>query len=104
MRAEPIPESVVRLLWDVDWSAIDLDRDRAFVFERVMTRGTWEAMLWLRSRYSRDAIADFVRAEGVRKLPPRDLAYWALLTDVDVPASSGGGRPASSRLGEAPPG
>jgi hypothetical protein len=81
------------LLWDVDPASLDFDRDRALIFERVMTRGTWEAMTWLRARYSREAIADFVTKEGTRRLAPRDLAYWALVSGCEVAAAAGGGRP-----------
>jgi hypothetical protein len=91
-----IPEAVARLLWDVDLAAFDADRDRALVFERVMSRGTWEAMKWLRQRYPVAALADFVRTRGPRVLSPRDLAYWALICDVTVPGAehdAGGGRP-----------
>jgi hypothetical protein len=90
---EPAPRSVLGLLWDVDPATLDLDRDRALVFERVMTRGTWEAMQWLRRRYSREALTAFLEAEGARRLTPRDLAYWGLVAGCDAAASPGGGRP-----------
>ncbi|HEX3769725.1 MAG TPA: hypothetical protein VHV30_02615 [Polyangiaceae bacterium] len=97
MAAEVLPDSVARLLWDVDVSALDLARDRALILERVMSRGTWEAMKWLRRRYAKAVLADFVRQEGARVLSPRDLAYWALVCDVEIGATSspdvGGGRP-----------
>jgi len=87
------PATVLGLLWDVDPASFDFDRDRALVFERVMTRGTWEAMTWLRSRYSREALAAFVASEGPRRLPPRDLAYWGLVSECEVTAGPGGARP-----------
>lgn len=90
--AERAPPSVLRLLWDVDPSTIDLDRDRALIFERVMTRGTWDAMQWLRARYSREAMAAFLTSPAARRLPPRDLAYWALVSDVQIEAKPGGAR------------
>ena len=85
----------MRLLWDVDRATFDFDRDRAFVFERVMSRGTLVAMKWLRARYPREALAAFVRERGPRVLAPRDLAYWALVCDVEMAPSPdpGGGRP-----------
>ena len=89
----PLPEFVSRLLWDVDPTRIDLDRDAALIFERVMTRGTWDAMKWLRARYSREVLASFVRGEGARRLSPRDLAYWALVCGLDANVGVGGGRP-----------
>jgi hypothetical protein len=89
----PLPEFVSRLLWDVDPSRIDLQRDAGLIFERIMSRGSWDAMNWLRARYSRDEIASFVRKEGARRLSPRDLAYWALVSGVDAEVGAGGGRP-----------
>jgi hypothetical protein len=88
-----LPESVARLLWDVDSTRIDLHRDAALILERVMARGSWDAMKWLRAQYSREEIAAFVRGEGARKLSPRDLAYWALVCGVDTVVGAGGGRP-----------
>jgi hypothetical protein len=91
---EPIPDAVARLLWDVDAARLDFDRDRGLVIERVMSRGTWEAMQWLRRRYSKVVLAEFVRSRGARVLAPRDLAYWSLVCDVDIgQAGPGGGRP-----------
>jgi len=91
-----LPEAVARLLWDVDVEHLDLDLDRVLVFERVMTRGTWEAMKWLRRRYPETLIAEFIRARGRRLLSPRDLAYWSLVCNVNDVAPNddvGGGRP-----------
>jgi hypothetical protein len=96
VNATELPPFVARLLWDVDVQEIDIDRDRALVIERVMTRGTWEAMKWLRNRYSVEVLADFIRSRGRRLLAPRDLAYWALVCNVDDIArvdDVGGGRP-----------
>ena len=90
---EALPACVTRLLWDLDPAHIDPDRDRALIFERVMGRGTWEAMGWLRARYPKEVLADFVREQGPRKLTPRDLAYWSLVCDVEAAAATGGGRP-----------
>jgi hypothetical protein len=88
-----VPAAVLRLFWDVDPAAIDLDAHRDFVFERVMSRGSWEAMCWLRQRYPVEALAAFVSRDGRSKLSPRDLAYWSLVCGVDTPSEPGGGRP-----------
>jgi hypothetical protein len=54
----------------VDVRQIDLERDWALVLERVMTRGTWEAMKGLRYRYPAEVLADFIRTRGRRLLAP----------------------------------
>lgn len=93
MPPEPVPASVRRLFWDVDPDAVDLDRHRDYVLERVMARGTWDAMRWLRATYDTREIADFLGRKGGR-LTPRDRAYWSLVTRAALPQAPGGGRPA----------
>jgi hypothetical protein len=87
-----IPAVVGRLLWDVDPGSIDIDRHSAYVMERVMTRGTWEAMQWLLATYAIETIRAFVE-EAQSTLPPNVLAFWALVSDAKVTVRAGGGRP-----------
>lgn len=89
-----VPACLLTLLWDVEPDALDLERDRSLVIERVMARGGWDAMQWLRARYSKEVLADFVRCRASRCLAPRELAYWSLVCGVDLPQRPGGGRPA----------
>lgn len=96
-RAEQIPDAVARLLWDLDVATVDPDLHRAVIFERVMSRGTWEAMCWLRGRYTREQIGAYVLGEGARRVPPRDLAYWALVAGVEPPPSTSGEQTSPSR-------
>ena len=87
------PPCVASVLWDVDRVSLDVERDAEFLMERVMVRGTWDAMRWLRATYSREALSAFLVSRGVRVLAPRELAYWALVTDTALPVATGGGRP-----------
>ena len=50
--------------------------------ERIMTRGSWKAMHWLRDTYSTQQIKTFLINKGVNVLPPRELNYWLLLTNT----------------------
>ena len=87
-----IPEAFHSLFWDVDPRAIRLPDHADYVVERVMSRGTWDAMRWLRETFTRDELASFLRRKG-RRLAPRERAYWALVLGVDLPQEQGGGRP-----------
>ena len=89
-----LPGDVATLFWDVDPARVDLGPHRDYVMERVMVRGTWEAMRWLRRTYPAHELADFLRRKGERALPPRERAYWALVAGCELPAARGGGRPA----------
>jgi hypothetical protein len=81
------------LFWDVDPDAVDLERHRDYVMERVMTRGSWEAMRWLRRAYSLQEMSDFLGRKANR-LTARDRAYWSLVVGHPLPQAPGGGRPA----------
>jgi hypothetical protein len=92
MVARGIPEEFERLFWGVDPTAIDLDRHKDFVIERVMSRGSWRAMRWLRSVYATEVLASTLRTIQSR-LAPRDVAYWSLVTRAGVAPTPGGARP-----------
>lgn len=87
------PPAVERLFWDVDPSTVDLGAHRDYVMERVMNRGSWEAMQWLQRAYPAATIRDYVQTRGATTLTPQVLAYWALVSDADVDVPTGGGRP-----------
>lgn len=89
---EGLPNAVRALFWETDPDRVDLDAHCDYVLERVMARGDWAAMKWLRGRYPVDTLADFVRRKGCR-LAPRERAYWALISGVRVTVGPGGGRP-----------
>ena len=89
---DALPDDVRTLFWDTDPAGVDLERHRDYVMERVMARGGWVAMRWLRRTYSREQLSDFLVRKG-SGLAPRERAYWALIAGIDLPAGRGGARP-----------
>ncbi|HEY4180402.1 MAG TPA: hypothetical protein VGM90_26345 [Kofleriaceae bacterium] len=87
------PAPVERLFWDVDPASLDLQEHVAYVMERVMVRGTWAAMKWLLAAYPAVTIRKFLESSRGRALPPEVIAFWALMSDANVPIERGGGRP-----------
>lgn len=49
-------------------------------------------MRWLRQAFDHAALHEFVVRRGRERLAPRELAYWALICDVDMEQRTGGGR------------
>jgi hypothetical protein len=94
--AAELPANVARLFWDTDPEQVDLRAHRDYVMERVMSRGSWSAMRWLRDTYSTDEMADFLVRKGHR-IAPHDLAYWSLIEGIERPTARGGGRPPWTR-------
>jgi hypothetical protein len=87
-----LPPDVARLFWDIDPEQIDLRRHVDYVMERVMSRGGWVAMRWLRETYSPEEIGEFLLRKGTR-LAPRELAYWSLIAGMKISPPRGGARP-----------
>jgi hypothetical protein len=90
--AQPLPEEIQKLFWEVDPTSVDPARHADYVMERVMSRGDWQAMAWLRRTYSQLELGEFLKRRGQR-LAPRDLAYWCIAAGVKLPIGPGGGRP-----------
>jgi hypothetical protein len=86
------PDEVRRLFWDVDPASVELQLHRDYVMQRIMTRGGWVAMTWLRATYSVAELAEFLGRKGMG-LPPRERAYWGLIAGVPLASGPGGSRP-----------
>ncbi len=61
-----------------------------------MSRGTLEAMRWLRATYSVGQLADYLQRRGDR-IAPRDRAYWRLIVGLPREQAVGGARPPWNR-------
>ena len=84
-----IPSEHHWLFWDGDPEQL-VTGD--YVLERVMTRGDWAAMRWLIATTTVEQRADFLQRRGDR-LPPRERAFWCLVSGLPNDAGPGGGRP-----------
>lgn len=89
-----IPEALHELFWDGDPLVVRLPGHADYVIERVMTRGGWHAMCWLRRTFPPEVLAEFLSRKAAR-LPARERAYWQLIvTGIRAAEQRGGGRPA----------
>ncbi|MFZ9889168.1 MAG: DUF6922 domain-containing protein [Myxococcota bacterium] len=88
-----LPPEIVRLFWDTDVATVDLAAHRDYVCERIMTRGGWAAMRWLKAQYTKEELREFLARRGHR-IAPRERAYWSLVAGLpEVEQATGGGRP-----------
>ncbi len=62
------------VIWDVDLSTLDEDRNAAFIVRRVLESGRPDQVSWLFRRYGEARVAAF--AQGDRALPVRDRKAW----------------------------
>jgi len=87
-RAEPPPAipawpaEVRALFWDCDPDGITLERHADFVLGRVLSRGDWKAVRWLRGTVGDEAVADYLARTSGRLLSPRQLRLWETILDL----------------------
>ena len=76
------PEFVFPLFWEYEPGTIDIVRHADLIIGRIMERGTWASMSWLRETYPVKKLVSFLEKRGRRILPPRELNYWALMSGI----------------------
>jgi hypothetical protein len=86
--ASELPSTVSDLLWDVAPAELRLPRHRDFLIGRILARGRWAAVTWLRRELSDAAIAKYLERTRGRLLSPRQLRFWGLVLGLDDDAVS----------------
>ena len=66
-----IPEFLHPLFWEYNPEEIDIMRHSDSIMARIMERGAWDAMRWLRKTYKTAEITSFLERRGRRILPLR---------------------------------
>ena len=77
-----IPESLFSLFWEYEPEKIDTYQHASLIMSRIMERGRWTDMVWLLNTYSRNELVDFLEKRGKNILPPRELNYWAFISNL----------------------
>jgi hypothetical protein len=86
--AADLPSAVSVLLWDVAPAELRLPQHRDFLIGRILARGTWAAVEWLRRELTDAAIAQYLQRTRGRLLSPRQLRFWELVLGLDDDAVS----------------
>jgi hypothetical protein len=77
-----LPEFVVSLFQEYKPGSLDIDAHADLIVERIMERGSFASMGWLKKTYPRQQLVSFLERRGKRVLPARELNYWALVCGV----------------------
>lgn len=80
-----LPPSLYTFFWEYDPETLDVRKFSTFIIERLMERGSWEAMQWLLASFSRQQRFDYLQTRGRKILSPKVLNYWAIMSDVPDP-------------------
>lgn len=77
-----LPDELRSLFWDCDSSAVSLEANLSFVIRRVLDRGTWDEITWLRKTVGDSAIRDWFLNKRGGGLDPPKLRFWGLILDL----------------------
>ena len=79
---EPLPKSLKAYFWDYPFSKLSLNTDRDLIIRRLLSSGSWEAVLWVRKKIGDESLKKWLIAHQGRGLSPRQLRFWGLVLDL----------------------
>ena len=77
-----IPEHLRPFFWDVNVDTFQPEAHPEYTIARVLDLGDADAVVWLKTRFTEDAIKDVIRRD--RRLTPRSANYWALIYQIPL--------------------
>lgn len=79
---QPLPDFLGNLFWEHDFADLDRREDHDLIVGRILTRGSWDAVSWLRREKGEEAIRQWIERTRGRALDRRRLRYWQLVLDL----------------------
>lgn len=79
---EPLPKSLKPYFWDYSFSKLSLETDRDLIIRRVLSTGSWEAVIWLKKKIGNRNLKEWLITHQGRGLSPRQLRYWGLVLNL----------------------
>jgi hypothetical protein len=67
------------LFWNVDFGALEVERDADFILERVLERGRLVDVRWAIETYGLPRIRRFFRSAAHRELSARTVQLWRVV-------------------------
>ena len=77
-----LPKRLRNLFWDCDFDTVTWQKHRNFIIRRVLDRGDWEAIQWLRAAAGDEAMRQWFLEKRGGGLDPRKLRFWELILDL----------------------
>ncbi|MCI0652628.1 MAG: hypothetical protein L0Z55_12185 [Planctomycetes bacterium] len=81
MTAAPrvLPERLRRYFWEHDWKQVSWEKHRDFIVERIIARGDWESIRWIRSHAGDEVVREVILRTHGRSLTRPQLRFWELI-------------------------
>lgn len=77
-----IPKSLKGVLWSADISKMDLERDRAYIVNQVLSYGTLDEIRWLMRTYGEKIVREVFLNQPIKVYTPSAFRFSQLLLNV----------------------
>jgi hypothetical protein len=80
----PLPENLRPYFWDYPCAELSLKTDENLIIRRILTNGSWDSVLWLRSQVGDHTLKEWLMSHRGRGLSARQLRFWGLILDLPI--------------------
>jgi hypothetical protein len=77
-----LPAHLDHLFWEYDVEKLRWPSDRNLVIAKILERGTWDDIRWLRSAVSDEVLYRWLLRSRGRGLSPPQMRYWQLILNL----------------------
>jgi len=78
-RPARLPAKLRRFFWEYNFRELSWEEDRDLIVAKILSRGGWESITWLRSQMDARELRDWILHRQGRGLSPRQLRFWELV-------------------------
>ena len=77
-----LPEHFRQYFWDCDFNTVTWRKNKADIVLRVLVRGTWDDVKWVREKAGDKWLREWLVARKGRALERPDLRFWGLILRI----------------------
>jgi len=77
-----LPKNLYKFFWDYPPGKLSWEADQDLIIRRILTTGSWKAIVWLRKQMGDDALKQRLLSYRGKGLSPRQIRFWELLLDL----------------------
>lgn len=80
--AEPLPEFLRPLFWDVDFRTLSPEKHQSFLCLRIIEHGDLQAICWMLRYYGKARLRRWLIQRAGRGISPRALRFWQVMLGI----------------------
>ena len=73
-----IPKNTQKILWDVDWKKIDVNKNKVYLITRLAEKGDWKSIAWLKNIYGLPNIKKIINNN--KEVSKKTKNFWQVIS------------------------